>query len=325
MPAPGALAPFEPPRAQLVAAPRIAVDGVGVRRALPQRAVRPAEAVVAPTPKLFLGVPVLRVGGPDHRARPRLREDRVLGRVVRVRVGRLRDVQLRQAHAVPGAVVRAHGPLTRGAGVVLEAFALARLAVADAGVRALLLLLVRSVLAPDLVGPRDPARARAPRAVGARPREVARAVVVGPAVPGGLRGRRVLAAVLGVALARVLRLGPGHALGGLEERGGAARALAVAWIRKVFVCCKRTVAYWPMDTLDRPVLIGKKMMSILSHCKLRSQITRTGAPVRADRNRGADHDGEDDEQYHVYASPNPITSLEGLELVASNVIVEPES
>ena len=67
----------------------------------------------------------------------------MLGRVHRVAVRGLGHVVHAHADALARAVVRAHGALARGPRAVRQALALARLAVAEAGVRALLLVLVR--------------------------------------------------------------------------------------------------------------------------------------------------------------------------------------
>merc|ERR1719230_1475029 len=103
--------------ARAVAALRVAVaaEHVRARRALLERAVRPAEAEVAHAADVLHRVPRGRVG------------------LARLR----RKLLLRVADAAAAAVVRADGALARNAIVVVEAVALTRLAVARALVRAL--------------------------------------------------------------------------------------------------------------------------------------------------------------------------------------------
>merc|ERR1719326_2385599 len=135
-----------------VAALRVAVaaEHVRARRALLERAVGAAEAEVAHAADVLHRVPRGRV-----------------------RLARLRgELLLRVADAAAVAVVRADCALARDAVVVVEAVALAGLAVARALVRALNER-VRLVRANGDRHPRRRLRARARRAVVERPRRVA--------------------------------------------------------------------------------------------------------------------------------------------------------
>lgn len=189
---------------------------VATGRALPQRAVVSAEAVV--TVARLRAVRVPRVFVRDTLG---VRHGYTSGDLV-IRACAV-HVTVRQADAVAAAIGRALHALAGVALVLIEALALARLAVTEARTRAFDFAFVGLVGAKRFVRPRNATRARAVRAVRTGPSVVAFLVVVRTAeMPARHQRGGVLAASLGVAKARV---------DGREPWCGAAGAGTVATAR----------------------------------------------------------------------------------------------
>lgn len=138
-------------------------DGIGVGRALDERAIRTTEAVIAPASHLIVGIPVQGVG-----SKPARRGDNGIGIV--------RDLLFADADTVAGAIIGAHRTFARGTGVVVEALALPGLAITESTIGAFHNTLVGQVGSPWGIGPGGGTGAGTKAAVSTGPRVMAFAV-----------------------------------------------------------------------------------------------------------------------------------------------------